>query len=149
VTGENADVIVSVPAAAATAGGMPPTVIVGATGPTGPTGSTVDAGVEGTTGPTGAGSAFAGRKLELQPRGPDSLDRGYEPQTVSYAMVESDPSSIFSPEGPPAAVYAGIEGLAFAVALAALVLAGRLRRQGIRLLMLVFIVGPIVAVVWL
>ena len=123
-----------------------------ASGPTGPTGDAGDLSA-GATGPTGATGPAAGGTVmsagdahgyQLSPR----LDRGYEPrQTMNYATFEPDAPVVFGGDGPPP-IMAGIDaGLAFAVALAALVLARRLRRDGVRLLALVLVVGPIVAIV--
>ena len=50
-------------------------------------------------------------------------------------------------EGPPPAAQAGTEAALFVVDVLALILARRLEKAGVRLVMLVLVVGPIVAVV--
>jgi hypothetical protein len=131
--------------------------MVAPTGPTGPTGPFLPtgppfaaAGDLVSTGPTGATGPAGGTVLasELRQAQTTTLDRGYEPpQTMNYATIELDAPVVFGVDGPPP-IMAGIDaGLAFAVALVALLLARRLKREGVRLLALVLVVGPIVAVV--
>lgn len=95
------------------------------------------------------GTAAAGTALyvaeQLRPP-PPTLDRGHE-QQLNYVTLEVDPTAA-QPDGSPPVVHVAIEGAAFAVAIAALVLARRLRREGVRLLMLVLVIGPVITVVW-
>jgi nitrate reductase gamma subunit len=65
-----------------------------------------------------------------------ALERGYEPHLMSYVTLQ--PTDSVTPfYGPPNVVDAGVAGVAFVIAVTALLLARRLERHGVRLVMLV------------
>jgi hypothetical protein len=100
--------------------------------------------VAGATGAAGGTVLMQGDALQIQP----TPERGYEP-AMHYRTAEPDRPVVTSAYTPPSLGSVGLLGLEFAVAIATLVVAWKLRLRSIRFLMLVLVVGQVVLIVLL